>query len=162
MNKIILLLFALHFNFSYSQELPDYDEIPLKKQSDYYKADSFVLIASNFLLSTPYAANNKDRLNSEAFIVKWMSGTPDYSFTLGKTAIDITKKNTHLLGIYMACMAKYCIENKIDGKDDKEVTLNAVKLLLTYCEDPDNNIKMTKELKKLSEANKKGELEKEL
>ena len=162
MKKLFFLLLALHFNFAYSQELPDFDEIPLKKQSDYYKADSFVLIASNYLLSTPYVADNKDRTKSQAFIINWMSGTPDYTFSIGKTALDITKKNPPLLGIYMACMAKYCLENKVDGKDEKVVTLNAVKLLLAYCEDAENNIKMTKELKKLSEANKKGELEKEL
>ena len=35
-------------------------------------------------------------------------------------------------------------------------------MVLTYCEDENNKMKMSKRLKMLSEANKKGELEKEL
>lgn len=40
--------------------------------------------------------------------------------------------------------------------------LNSVKLLLAYCENPKNNLKMPAELQKLSDANKKGELVKAL
>jgi hypothetical protein len=35
-------------------------------------------------------------------------------------------------------------------------------MLLSYCENASNKLKLTKQLKKLSEANQKGELEKEL
>lgn len=91
-----------------------------------------------------------------------MSGTPDYLFTLDDVASKIIKANDDLLGLYMACMAKYSVENKEAAKDPKLVKLNSIKLLLAYCENEANNMKMTKQLKKLSEANQKGELEKEL
>jgi hypothetical protein len=91
-----------------------------------------------------------------------MSGTPDYTFTLEAVATKIIKGNDELLGVYMACMTKFCLENKSSANDEKLVKLNSIKLLLAYCENESNNMKMTKQLKKLSEANKKGELEKEL
>jgi hypothetical protein len=90
-----------------------------------------------------------------------MSGTPDYSFTLDQVAGKIIKDND-LLGQYMAAMAKYALENKAASKNLKLVKLNAITSLLDYCENKDNNMKMTRQLKKLSEARAKGELEKEL
>ena len=91
-----------------------------------------------------------------------MSGTPDYSFTLDNVATKLTKGNDDLLGLYMAAMTKYCLENPANAKDEKLVKLNSLKTLITYCDNPANNIKMTKPLKKLSEAMQKGELEQQL
>lgn len=162
MKKIILALLLFSFSNSFSQNLPDYDNIKLEQAADYKTAEPSALQAANFLLSTPYEKNSLDRLKSLQFIIKWMSGTPDYSFTLDNVTGKVTKGNDELLGLYMACMAKYCIENPSSSKDEKLVQLNSVKLLLSYCENANNNIKLTKTLKKLSEANQKGELEKEL
>jgi len=162
MKKIIFALLLFSFSNSFSQNLPDYDNIKLEKGPDFKTAEPSALQAANFLLSTPYEKNSLDRLKSLQFIIKWMSGTPDYSFTLDNVTSKVTKGNDELLGLYMACMVKYCIENPSSSKDEKLVQLNSVKLLLSYCENANNNIKLTKTLKKLSEANQKGELEKEL
>ena len=162
MKKIILLISLFWFNSSFSQTPLNYDEIRLENSSDYAAADSFALAASNFLLSTPFEKDSPDRLKSLQFIIKWMTGTPDYSFSLDNTASKILKDSDDLLGLYMACMTKFCLENKASSKDKKLIKLNSMKLLLAYCENPENNIKMTRQLKKISEANKKGELEKEL
>jgi hypothetical protein len=162
MKKLVFFLFLFSYSFSYSQDLPKFDEIKLEQSADYQAADPFALKASTFLLSTPFEKNNVDRLKSLQFIIKWMSGTPDYSFTLDNVASKIIKGNDDLLGLYMACMTKYCLENKSSAKDGKLVKLNSIKLLLNYCENPANNLKMTKQLKKLSEDNQKGELKKDL
>jgi hypothetical protein len=91
-----------------------------------------------------------------------MSGTPDYNFTLDEVAGKLIKGNDDLLGLYMAAMAKYSLQNKASAKNVKLVKLNAITILLNYCEDANNNMKMTKQLKKLSEAKAKGELEQAL
>ena len=46
-----------------------------------------------------------------------MSGTPDYTFTLEAVATKIIKGNDELLGVYMACMTKFCLENKSSAND---------------------------------------------
>lgn len=162
MKKIILASVLLYFNASFGQNLPNFDEIKLEQKTDYQPAESSVMQATNYMLSTPYEKNDLNRLNSLQFIIKWMSGTPDFTFTLGSEITKIMKGNDDMLGLYMACMTKYCLENKSSAKDEAAVRLNSIKLLLTYCEKESNNMKMTKQLKKLSEANKKGELEKEI
>jgi hypothetical protein len=162
MKKIIFLISLFWFKSSFSQMPLNYDAIRLETSSDYAAADSFALTASNFLLSTPFEKDSPDRLKSLQFIIKWMTGTPDYSFSLDNTASKILKDSDDLLGLYMACMTKFCLENKTSSRDKRLIKLNSMKLLLAYVENPKNNIKMTRQLRKISEADKKGELEKEL
>lgn len=162
MKKLFFFLLLCCCSSTFAQSLPNYDEISLSERGDYKVAEPSVLQAAGYILSTPFAKNDMDRLQSLRFLIKWMTGTPEYSFTLDGVAGKIIKGNDDLLGVYMACMTKYCLENPANAKDTKLVQLNSIKLLLQYCEDGKNNMKMTKQLKKLSEANKKGELEKEL
>lgn len=118
--------------------------------------------AANYILSTPFEKNDVTRLKSLQFVMKWMTGTPDFLFSLDEAATKMAKGNDEVLGLYVVCMTKYCLQNIDASKDEKLVKLNAIKMLLAYCENSNNNMKLTKQLKKLSEANQKGELEKEL
>ncbi len=154
---IIICLFASHYCFS--QSLPDYDNVKMEQKSDYKEADKVALVAANYLLSTPFQKNDLNRLKSLQFILKWMGGSPDFTFSIDNIAQKISKGNDDMLGLYMASMSKYALENRGDAADAKKMKINAIKILLAYCEDENNNMKMNKELKKLAEANKKGELE---
>jgi hypothetical protein len=53
------------------------------------------------------------------------------------------------------------VQNK-PGINSKKITLNAIKLVLDYANNDSNNVKWTDQLKQLSDANKKGELERYL
>ena len=153
------LLFGLMSAISFAQTLPDYDAIKLEKKEDYdATADNAALQASNFVLSTPLEKNNLDRLKSLQYIIKWMSGTPGYSFTLDGQATKFAKNNDDLLGLYMAAMTKYVLENKADAKDQNKIKLNAVKLIIAYAKDEKNKVKINSELKKAIEADNKGQL----
>jgi hypothetical protein len=162
MKKLLLLAFLLASFFSFAQTQPDYQNIRLEEKGDYKPADSFALKAASYVLSTPFEKDDINRLRALSFVIRWMSGTPDYGFTIDESVSKMIKGNDDLLGLYMAAMAKFCLENPSSAKDDKLVKLNAIKLLLAYCDNKDNNMKMTKKLEKLSEANKKGTLESSL
>jgi hypothetical protein len=162
MKQFCLIIFSFCVSCLSAQTLPDFDQIKMEKTSDYKPAEPFVLQTSNYLLSIPFKKENKDRLNALRFISKWMNGTPDFSFSFTDMAEKIGKENYDLIGLYMAAMAKYTLENKAAAKDTKQVKLNAMILLINYCENKDNDIRMSKQLKKLSEARSKGELEKSM
>ena len=162
MKKIVLGLFLLYCNPILSQTLPNVDEIKLDKVSDFKSSEPIVLQTVNYLLSTPFDANNKSRSSALSFIIKWTSGTSDYTFLLDNITRKVSKGNDDVLGIYLTCLTKYTLENKGLAKDPKLIQLNSVKMLLAYCENPKNNFKLTKQLKKLLNANQKGELDKEL
>lgn len=156
---IFIIIFGLFISSSFAQTLPDFDAIKLDKREDFNAAaDNAALQASNFLLSTALEKNNLDRLKSLEYVIKWMSGTPDYSFTLDEQATKFAKKNDDLLGLYMAAMAKYVLENKEDSKDQNKIKLNAVKLIIEYAKNEKNKVKLNSELKKAIEADNKGQL----
>lgn len=162
MKTIFIALLAFYCNYSFCQTTPDYDNIKLVDKGDYQVAEPNVMQAANYILSTPFEKNDLTRLKSLQFIIKWMTGTPDFSFSLDDMATKMAKGNDDVLGVYMVCMTKYYLENKASSKDAKVVKLNSIKMLLSYCENENNKLKLTKQLKKLSEANQRGELEKEL
>ena len=154
------ILLFLTANNVFSQSLPKYDEIKLETKEDFNDAaNNAALQASNYLLSTPMDSKSIDRLKSLQFIIKWMSGTPDFSFTLDEQATKFAKNNDDLLGLYMAAMTKYVLENKTESKNQNKIKLNAVKLIIQYSKDTKNNVKINKELKKAIEADENGKLE---
>jgi hypothetical protein len=59
----------------------------------------------------------------------------------------------------MAALAKDGLENKAVAGDARKMNLEATKMMLAYCEDSKNNVKLNKTLKKMIEANKGGNLE---
>ena len=153
------LAFGLAVSFSFSQDLPDFDAIRLEKAGDYNaKANDAALQAAEFLLSTPLDPDNLDRLKSMQYMITWMSGTPDYSFTLDEHATKFTKNNDDFLGLYLAAMTKFMLENKDDAADENKVKLNAMKLVIAYAKDKNNKVKVNGELKKAIEAEDKGKL----
>ncbi|ULQ56231.1 hypothetical protein KJS94_16395 [Flavihumibacter rivuli] len=154
----ILLFFTA--NKVFSQGLPKYDEIKLENKEDFNDAaNNAALQAANYLLSTPMDSKSIDRLTSLQYIIKWMSGSPDFSFTLDEQATKFAKNNEDLLGLYMAAMTKYVLENKTESKDQNKIKLNAVRLIIQYSKDTSNNVKINKEIKKAIEAEENGKLE---
>ncbi|MGB4772902.1 MAG: hypothetical protein WBP58_15660 [Chitinophagaceae bacterium] len=158
--KSILFFLLIFCSIGLSaQNLPDFDQIRLEQGSDYKPAEPAALQAANYILSTPIAKDDVNRLLSLRFLLRWMTGTPDYTFSLGGNISKAVANNEDLLGVYMAAMAKYALENSAVAKDEKKVNLEATKMMLAYCEDEKNNVKLNKTLKKMIEANKEGKLE---
>ena len=131
----------------------------MEQKSDYAEADKVALTAANYILSTLFQKNDLSRLRSLQFIIKWMSGSPDFNINIDASASKIAKGNDDLLGLYMVAMSKFALENRGEAADANKVKLSAIRTLLTYCENENNNMKMSKEMRKLSEANKNGKLE---
>jgi len=162
MKRFFILLAILGWaGIGSAQNASNYAKIVLEKPRDYKAADSMVLRLSNYLISSPIDGDKSERLLTEQFILRWMTGTPDYTFNID----DKTKalgENLDLMGVYFASMIKFEMENITISKDKDKVNLGTWKILLAYCENPDNHVKITKRLKKLMEANKNGELQKNI
>lgn len=159
MKAVYILFFAILCNSSFAQSNQNYNDIKLETAEQCQAANPAALQAANYILSTPFKEEDVQRLQSLSFILRWMEATPDFTFNIDETATKLSKENNELLGLYITAMTKYCLENKAMAEDQKQVKLNAVILVLNYCENKNNNFKMTKQLKKLSEAKAKGKLE---
>jgi hypothetical protein len=158
-----LVFLILSFNKNFAQTLPNYDEIALVAKEDFNEqANDAALQAANYLLSTPMDTKNLDRNKSLLYLLKWMAGSPDYSFVLDQQVTKVAKNNDDLLGLYMAAMTKYVLENKAASNNQNMIKLNAFKLIINYAKNANNKVKINKELKKLIEADETGKLEKYL
>lgn len=159
MKKILLICLLLCSHVLFAQTVPDFDLIKLEKAGDYKPAEPYALQTAVYLLSTPAEKGSENRLKSLQFLLKWMSGTPDHSFVLDQSVSKLIGDDKNVLGIYMAAMVKFALSGNAAARDAKAIKLNAINSLLDYCENKNNNIKMGKQLKKLSGARAKGELE---
>lgn len=164
MKKVLVLLAVSLLSLSAqtlkAQTLPDIERIPLESSADFDKAEPFVLQTANYVLSSIYVKDSPDRIKGLQFIINWMRRTSRYSFRIDETATKIGKGNEDLIGVYMAAMTKYVIENRDKSTDPDLVKLKAVSHTIDYCSNPVFKMKMTKYLKKLADAREKGELEK--
>ena len=156
--KKTLLISALLFStlVTFSQNIQFLKEIEFNDAEDYDKYEKEVLQCSNFLLNTKLDDNNENRLVAMQFIVKWMMGTPNYSFSMDETIGKVAETQESLIGIYMVCMTKFILENKDKADSEEEVKLHALKMLIKYSKDPISGIKPDEELKKIIEAEEKG------
>jgi hypothetical protein len=151
-----ILLFFSAFSLL-SQNASQYDNIPLNNAANYRKAEPQVILAADYVYSTPVDKENINRKNAVSFVMKWMAGTSDYSFGMDETITKIAGGDTEILAIYFTSLAKYAL-TKGKGVDREESRYNAYIMLATYCENPANNYKPRGEVKKLIDAKNQDKL----
>ena len=157
MRIILALLMGCAILSSFAQSKSQYDNVFLATASDFKRAEPQVILASDYVYSNPVEKDNAHRESAINFVMKWMQGTPDYSFPLDETLTKIAKNDYDLIGVYIACCAKYALE-KGKGVSRDEIKYNSYVLLVTYCENPNNNYKIRGEVKKLADAKNQGKL----
>lgn len=160
MKKIILffLLFFTSIYYSYSQELPNLKHIKLNKNAHYKDAEPTALKVTTYLFETPINKKNSSRTEAGQFLIKWMNGTLDYTFFLGEKETNYFNTDSDLMLMYMAGLTKFTLENSTI-KDQKELVLGTMRLVLPYLDKQEDKKSWSKELWQLNDANQKGKLE---
>jgi len=150
MQKVLVFLFLLCICCTAVAQVYPYRDIKLEKPADYKATEKMALSAATFLLTTPFVEVDADRGSALVFLNNWMSGTKDYQFYLQGYILDISV-DKNLLSLYIAAMVKYTLENKREAVNPIKVEQQASKIVLAYCDDPKNNFKLKKKLRKLLE-----------
>lgn len=141
-----------------AQDYSTLQDVELKDKADFAKAEDKILECTQYILTTPMDDENKNRIHAMQFILRWMEGTPDYTFTLDETVARLAQTSDEVLGVYMACMCRYVLKNKEKANDDKEVKYNSVLMLIDYAQDPDNEVEISGEMQNLIQAKKENRL----
>ena len=155
MKKIILVItILLVSHVSIAQNFDELENYEFKSVESYKTEQGKVLLCANYLFNNPANKSELNRLTSIQYIMKWMMGTPDYTFEIGGKAMELTKGNDDLLGLYMAAMSKVVIENT-DGKlSNDEIYNKSEEILVNYCSKPDNKMKPSRKIKKMLKSRK--------
>lgn len=152
-----LLLLCGISSVAFSQK-SNWDGVQLKKEQDYKTAEPKVKEAAAYLLSHPYSIEDASTASAGRFLILWMTGTPDYSYSVLGNILKLDPDGNKLMAPYMAALIKVGFDSPEKLKDIKASELAAMKLIAEYCENPANKIKQTAEVKKVIKANKDGKL----
>lgn len=137
----------------HAQNILNYSEIKLETETDYKNAEKHILEAADYILSTPFDADDMKRTEAIQFILAWMEGADGYDFDLSyldKLDNEVTQKTT-----YLTSLVKYMLENKEKAYDKATIEQGVLGIFFAYCENPQNNIKQTRKLKKLAKEYKR-------
>lgn len=135
-----------------------WESVRLKKKQDYKDAEPIVKECVSYLLSHPYRDDDLVPRCAARLMLRWTEGTKDYTFTILTNISQFDPDGSQLLVIYIAALVREGFENPEILKDTKAEEVGAFKVVAEYCEKPENNVKMTPEIKKLIQANKDGKL----
>ncbi|MBP1673245.1 MAG: hypothetical protein H6Q25_1060 [Bacteroidetes bacterium] len=158
------LLFHLFFLaitvVTIAQKAPKVSDIKFDSNTNYAEYESLALQCADFILQNNYETNssNIDNLNAFLFMINWMTGTPDYSFTIEDKITKICKKQSLLSSVYMAASLKYAIEHKNDKPSANDINYNGILIFIQYCENPENGVIIKGEMKKLITAKNENKL----
>ncbi len=149
---IIILIFSFHISIGQNfKQIANYE---FQTTESYSTEKPKVLACANYLFENPADKNEINRLTSIQYIIKWMTGTPDYTFDIGDEASELTKGNSDLLGLYMAAMTKVVLENNGENLTSVEIYNQSEEILVNYCSNPDNKMKPSKKIKKIIKSKK--------
>lgn len=149
MKSLYFLVFLLISLPLAAQDFAAYNQLSMSAPNDYKVLETKVLEAANYLFSHPANENESNRLRALSFIIKWMEGTPDYTFSIGQEANELTKGNSNLFGLYLAAMSKTVLDNLDQPLNDADIHERSAQLLVDYVGNEQNGIKPNKAIKKL-------------
>lgn len=129
----------------------------LKVKEDYAKYEKDIIEAAKWLVKTPLDEDREKRAEVSAFVVKWVNGSPNVNVELNETILNFEKANPGMLVIYMACSARYVLENN-DAKDMKAKHKFALHEMMTVYRSG-VGIRKDKNMDKLIKADAQGKLD---
>ena len=150
-----MLVFSLITCYSFSQDYSKLPEYNFNNPEDFKEMEPKVLECANYLFDHSTIENETNRNYALQFILLWMQGTPDYTFSLDKNTMELTKGNNDLLAMYMAGMTKVVLDNRDQDLNSDQIYEKTEALLIDYCSDPANKLKPSRKMKKIVKSGSK-------
>ncbi len=152
-SALLLLLLVLTLG-AFSQDYSKLKDVTFSSPADYKNGEAKVEECARYILNQSYKENELNKMYCIQFIMKWMEGTPDYTFALGSDFADFCKNDTELGSVYMASLSIAAVDKNSDSKSADELTLKAREIFIDYCADPAHKVKKNKAIKKAIESQK--------
>lgn len=154
-NNLLFIALLLSASLCSAQNFEEISKYEFKTAESYETEKGKVLQTANYLFDNPANLYELNRLTALQYIMKWMEGTPEYTFEIGEKAMELTKGNSDLLGLYLAAMSKSVLEHKGESQlTNLEIYQKSETLLVDYCGDANNKMKPSKKIKKILKSRK--------
>jgi hypothetical protein len=123
------------------------ENIRLRDKEDYAKYEKLVIEASIWLEKTDMDKDVEKRKKIEAFVIKWVDGTPAFTLNLAYPVSILSDRNPELLAIYIASYARNIIENKKKADSFNAIKAGLKSITIVYKKGID--VSRNKELEKM-------------
>lgn len=131
--------------------------VEFTSKEDYSRTEKDIINASKWLEATQIGKDDDKRVQVNAFVVKWITGSPTVSVEINKLCTDLSEKNAHLLAVFLASYCRYVLENNYSEDRVKGYTAGIKGMINCYSLGGD--VKKNKLLEKAVTADKDGKLE---
>lgn len=155
MKKILLTLcIVLIYQIAFCQNFDELSKYEFTTEESYTTGEDKVLACVNYLFENPADQDKLSRVIGIQYILKWMEGTPNYTFSIGEEVMKLSNGNKDIFGLHLVAMTKVALENKESNLSEEELATKAKNLVIDYCSNPQNKMKPSKEIKKIIKRKK--------
>jgi hypothetical protein len=136
------------------------EDLTLEKEEDYAKYKNDVLACIDWLEKTPQNTKEEARKEANAFLLVWITGSPDVSIELNGDIVTFlgSEEQAELLLTFMGGWTRYALTDKDGGKDAVQGNLAGLRSVIKVYRDV-GGVKKNKEVDKLVKLEKDGKLE---
>lgn len=131
--------------------------IVLTTKEDYVNYENDIINAAKWLEETPLNSEIEKRKEITAFVVTWISGSPNVSVMIHSNLTKLYGKNLPLLGIYLASYARHFLENKETATTFSGNKAALISMMTVYKKGI--NIEKNKEMEKLIKLSNSNKLD---
>jgi len=161
MKKLFFIcLIAFQGTFLYAQEFQVPTNCNLVKAEDYASYEQDVLNCIKWLTDVPVDQNTQKRKEANAFLMKWMTGSPDLKIVIRPDIVNFVS-NPEMLMAFMCGWTKYSLETR-DFSDQLKCSIAGIENVVLVYNKNKKAIGEDKNIEKWSKLQSKGTLEKEI
>ncbi len=152
---LICLLFVSTSLLAQNVGIPS--DLKLENAENYKETEQLVLNSTEWLLKTPISENPNKRKEINAFLMKWMSGSPTVSIELVSGIVPLDCADC--LMSFMSGWAKHSLENDY-SKDKVECAVAGAENAIEFYKKNKSELGKNSDMEKLMKQQKKGKLKK--
>jgi hypothetical protein len=152
----ILTLTILAINV-FSQEFEVPKNYVFSNVEDYSKYEADILKSIDWLTNTPVQSQPEKRKEANAFVIVWLTGSPNVSVEIDSEIVNFMDQNPELLMIFMCGWTKYSLETK-DYKNKISGNQKGIEAVIDFYTRNRENLKKDKNVEKYIKMKDKGTL----
>jgi hypothetical protein len=134
-SKLFTWTFALSILAGHMSPAQTFDvpELEIHDKKDYAKYNQNIIACVNWLENTPLDQEPEKRTEANAFLIKWLSGTPDVAVSLNSEIVTkYTDKNPQLLVLFLGGWSRYALQNNYSKDELKGYYAGFKTMILVY------------------------------
>jgi hypothetical protein len=130
----------------------------LNTKEDYTKYEPDILKAIDWLFNTPMQTKPEKRKDINAFVIIWITGSPNVSIEIKPEIVTFMEPNAELLMTFMCGWTKYALESK-DYSNSVKGNLKGVEAVIDFYTKNIDHLKKDKHVEDYIKMKTKGNLE---